>query len=120
MDATSRRSSEATFKWSGRGGVVKKFLDHTTPSARTNEASRLFLIVRPTLMALLLLRRGVRPGTHILSWFALKPHLKTTTSIGSTIGPGRFSARTAAMPASNSLSSILIRTESALNASLSA
>ena len=26
----------------GRGGVVKKFLDHTTPSARTNEASRLF------------------------------------------------------------------------------
>ena len=27
----------------GRGGVVKKFLDHTTPSARTNEASRLFL-----------------------------------------------------------------------------
>ena len=29
----------------GRGGVVKKFLDHTTPSARTNEASRLFLIV---------------------------------------------------------------------------
>ena len=33
----------------------------------------------------------------------------TTTSIGSTIGPGRFSARTAAMPASNSLSSILIK-----------
>ena len=31
----------------GRGGVVKKFLDHTTPSARTNEASRLFLIARP-------------------------------------------------------------------------
>ena len=27
----------------GRGGVVKKFLDHITPSARTNEASRLFL-----------------------------------------------------------------------------
>ena len=27
----------------GRGGVVRKFLDHTTPSARTNEASRLFL-----------------------------------------------------------------------------
>jgi len=27
----------------GRGGVVKKFLDHTTPSARTDEASRLFL-----------------------------------------------------------------------------
>ena len=26
----------------GRGGVVKKFLDDTTPSARTNEASRLF------------------------------------------------------------------------------
>ena len=39
----------------GRGGVVKKFLDHTTPSARTNEASRLFLIVQPPL---LLLRRG--------------------------------------------------------------
>jgi hypothetical protein len=39
------------------GGVVKKFLDHTTPSARTNEASRLFLIVQPPL---LLLRRGVR------------------------------------------------------------
>ena len=27
----------------GRGGVIKKFLDPTTPSARTNEASRLFL-----------------------------------------------------------------------------
>ena len=27
----------------GRVGVVKKFLDHTTPSARTDEASRLFL-----------------------------------------------------------------------------
>ncbi len=39
----------------GRGGVVKKFLDHTTPSARTNEASRLFLIVQPPV---LLLRRG--------------------------------------------------------------
>src|SRR6186997_1273756 len=38
--------------WSG------KFLDHTTPSARTNEASRLFLVVQPPL---LLLRRGVRP-----------------------------------------------------------
>ena len=37
--------------------MVKKFLDHTTPSARTNEASRLFLIVQPPL---LLLRRGVR------------------------------------------------------------
>jgi len=35
--------------------VVKKSLDHTTPSARTNEASRLFLIVQPPL---LLLRRG--------------------------------------------------------------
>ena len=57
VDATSRRSSEAIFKWSGRGGVVKKFLDHTTPSARTNEASRLFLIVQPPL---LLLRRGAR------------------------------------------------------------
>ena len=56
MTATSRRS-EASFKWSGRGGVVKKFLDHTTPSARTNEASRLFLIVQPPL---LLLRRGPR------------------------------------------------------------
>ena len=49
MTATSRRS-EASFKWSGRGGVVKKFLDHTTPSARTNEASRLFLIVQPPLI----------------------------------------------------------------------
>ena len=39
----------------GRGGVVGEFLDHTTPSARTNEASRLFLIVQPPL---LLLRRG--------------------------------------------------------------
>ena len=27
----------------GRGGVVKKFLDHTTPSARANVASRLSL-----------------------------------------------------------------------------
>jgi len=27
----------------GRGGVVKKFLDHTTPSARADVASRLFL-----------------------------------------------------------------------------
>ena len=35
--------------------MVKKFLDHTTPAARTNEASRLFLIVQPPL----LLRRGV-------------------------------------------------------------
>ena len=51
MTATSRRSCEASFEWS----VVKKFLDHTTPSARTNEASRLFLIVQPPL---LLLRRG--------------------------------------------------------------
>ena len=39
----------------GRGGVVRKFLDHTTPSARTNEASRLFLIVQPPLLRL---RRG--------------------------------------------------------------
>ena len=39
----------------GRGVLVRKFLDHTTPSARTNEASRLFLIVQPPL---LLLRRG--------------------------------------------------------------
>ena len=39
----------------GRGGVVKKFLDHTTPSARTNEASRLFLIVQTPLLPL---RRG--------------------------------------------------------------
>ena len=38
----------------GRGGVVKKFLDHTTPSARANVASRLFLFVQPPL----LLRRG--------------------------------------------------------------
>ena len=36
----------------GRGGVVKKFFDHTTPSARTNEASRLFLIVQPPLLLL--------------------------------------------------------------------
>ena len=50
MAATARRSSEATFN-----GAVKKFLDHTTPAARTNEASRLFLIVQPPL----LLRRGV-------------------------------------------------------------
>jgi|SoiMethySBSTD1v2_1073268.scaffolds.fasta_scaffold28364_3 serine/threonine-protein kinase len=41
----------------GRGGVVKKFLDHTTPSARANEASRLFFVAQPPL---LLLRRGVR------------------------------------------------------------
>ena len=39
----------------GRGGVVQEFLDHTTPSARINEASRFFLIVQPPL---LLLRRG--------------------------------------------------------------
>ena len=37
--------------------MVKKFLDHTTPSARANVASRLFLIAQPPL---LLLRRGVR------------------------------------------------------------
>ena len=80
MDATSRRSSEATFEWSGRGGVVKKFLDHTTPSARTNDASRLLLIVQPPLLRL---RRGFvktdlnshqSPGTLTPSWFALKPH----------------------------------------------
>jgi len=35
----------------------QEILNHTTPSARTNEASRLFLIVQPPL---LLLRRGVR------------------------------------------------------------
>ena len=46
----------------GRGGVVKKFLDHTTPSARTYEASRLFLIVQPPL---LLLRRGADCGTSV-------------------------------------------------------
>ena len=63
MAATSRRSSEATFNRSGRGGVVKKFLDHTTPSARTNEASRLFLIVQPPL---LLLRRGARRTTSLV------------------------------------------------------
>jgi len=39
----------------GRGGVVRRFPDHTTPSARTNEASRLFFIVQPPL---LLLSRG--------------------------------------------------------------
>ena len=44
MAATSKKCSEATFKWSGRGGVVKKkFLDHTTPSARAEVASQLFL-----------------------------------------------------------------------------
>ena len=56
MAATSRRSSEASFD--GANGVVsvKSFLDHTTPSARTNEASRfLSLVVQPPL---LLLRRG--------------------------------------------------------------
>jgi hypothetical protein len=47
----------------GRGGVVKKFLDHTTPSARTNEASRLCLIVQPPL---LLLRRGARRTTPLV------------------------------------------------------
>ena len=52
MAATSRRSSEATF--SGADGVVWS-RNHTTPSARANEASRLFLIVQPPL---LLLRRG--------------------------------------------------------------
>ena len=31
----------------GRGGVVKKFLDHTTPSARAQVASQLFLIAQP-------------------------------------------------------------------------
>ena len=39
------------------GWCGQEFLDHTTPSARTNEASRLLLIVQPPL---LLLRRGVR------------------------------------------------------------
>ena len=36
----------------GRGGVVKKFLGHTTPSARANVASRFFLIAHPTLLLL--------------------------------------------------------------------
>ena len=57
MAATSRKSSEATFKWSGRGGG--QILDHTTPSARTNAASRPFLMVQPPL---LLLRRGADPA----------------------------------------------------------
>ena len=61
----------------GRGGVAKKFLDHTTPSARTNVASRLFLIVQ---LPLLLLRRGV-PGTHTPPWFALKPRYFSSGSI---------------------------------------
>ena len=49
MAATSRRSSEATFNWSGRGGVVKKFLGHTTPSAQTNGPRDFFFIVQPPL-----------------------------------------------------------------------
>ena len=32
----------------GRGGVVRKFLDHTTPSAPSKEASRLLLDVAAT------------------------------------------------------------------------
>ena len=32
----------------GRGGVVKKFLDHTTPSAPSEEASRYFSCVAST------------------------------------------------------------------------
>ena len=38
VDATSRRSSEATFEWSGRGGVVKN--SWTTPP-RLHELMRL-------------------------------------------------------------------------------
>ena len=37
------RSSSAGGVAEGRGGVVKKFPGHTTPSARTNDASRLLL-----------------------------------------------------------------------------
>jgi hypothetical protein len=37
----------------GRGGVVKKFLDHTTPSARTDELRDFFLIVQPPFLLLL-------------------------------------------------------------------
>jgi hypothetical protein len=51
----------------GRGGVVQEFLDHTTPSARANEASRLFLFVQPPL---LLLRRGV-PAPNAFGHFAV-------------------------------------------------
>ena len=44
----------------GRGGVVKKFLDHITPSARANVASRFFLIAHPPLFLLgLLLNPGL-------------------------------------------------------------
>ena len=49
------RSAKYVIAAEGRGGVVKKFLDHTTPSARTNEASRFLLIVQPPLLC-----RGVR------------------------------------------------------------
>ena len=54
MAATSREAAKPPLM-ERTGWCGKKFLDHTTPSARTNEASRLFLIVQPPL---LLLRRG--------------------------------------------------------------
>ena len=56
MDATFKKKREATFKWSGRGGVVKN--SWTTPP-RLRELRLLrnsFLIAQPPL---LLLRRGL-------------------------------------------------------------
>jgi hypothetical protein len=52
----------------GRGGVVKKFLDHTTPSARTDEASRLFLDRAATL-----LRRGAMQDSSNFKFLPLLP-----------------------------------------------
>jgi len=73
--ATQEKYREASSD--GADGVVwsRKFLDHTTPSARANEASRLFFVAQPPL---LLLRRGL-PGTRTPSWFALKPHSQVDT-----------------------------------------
>ena len=50
------------------GWCGKEFLDHTTPSARTNEASRFFLIVQPPL---LLLRRGASPSCLLVVSFSV-------------------------------------------------
>ena len=76
----------------GRGGVVKKFLDHTTPSARTNEASRLFLIVQPPL---LLLRRGAdccnfqrAPAIYTANPLSQVPRLATQLSWPNSCNPG--------------------------------
>ena len=85
MAATSRRSSEASFKWSGRGGVVKKFLDHTTPSARAYEASRLFLIVQPPL---LLLRRGASNPYPVL--VCGQTSFAIWTDVPPVLGKGKF------------------------------